>query len=488
MLKRTKAGYTGQYLDQIGAVFPYQCYDAKHKHVAGPSNERIKGYSKILKRILEENRKINPEFTMMTEGVQENYIDLIASRFQPFQNHNSVYIKAPSKIDSQLRGLCGSVSIPCFEYVYHQYIVIIGGLLFPRQSQFAIHQSTAFIWGHKFMLNWQGAPWETVLNEAPANMAFLRKLAKIRIIANKFLIFGAMEKIIEADAKEVKTLWKSYNNRRLIGKSVNKSVLASIWKASDGNLGIALANHTKEGQEYSIKIRPREYGFDVKDFKLESLTGKDSNFSFKRTDTGTVEIKGKLSPLDAELIEIVAAGSQSGRKQGLARFKSLQKQMQQSSNKKFRLKNCNFEKTLFADLPFEEEVKVLGNKRNEISINRAHVYHISSGEYSIKIKLSAKDASKAEPGLLSIIELPPEITVVSPAEKEFKLRKVGSQTVDIKINVKNIKSSTSRDLRLQIKSNNGKILQEITVKFYLKVKRSEDKEDKEGKGDYRKHT
>ncbi|SDE49237.1 hypothetical protein SAMN02799630_05556 [Paenibacillus sp. UNCCL117] len=64
-------GATGIYLDQLGSADPYPCYDADHSH--GDIGEFNTGYLHVLRELLPEVRRLNPDGFLMIENCGDIY-------------------------------------------------------------------------------------------------------------------------------------------------------------------------------------------------------------------------------------------------------------------------------------------------------------------------------------------------------------------------------------------------------------------------------
>ncbi|OUS70232.1 hypothetical protein B1748_28760 [Paenibacillus sp. MY03] len=64
-------GATGIYLDQLGSADPYPCYDSGHSHIR--PDEFNTGYLRVLRKLLPEMRKMNPDSFLMIENCGDIY-------------------------------------------------------------------------------------------------------------------------------------------------------------------------------------------------------------------------------------------------------------------------------------------------------------------------------------------------------------------------------------------------------------------------------
>ena len=64
-------GATGIYLDQLGSADPYPCYDPNHSH--GDIGEFNTGYLRVLRELLPEVRRLNPDGFLMIENCGDIY-------------------------------------------------------------------------------------------------------------------------------------------------------------------------------------------------------------------------------------------------------------------------------------------------------------------------------------------------------------------------------------------------------------------------------
>jgi len=69
-------GFDGVFLDQPGSFFAELCYNNFHGH-STPATAWGPGYLQIFKRVHEEARKLNPDFALWTEGMNDVYSQYI---------------------------------------------------------------------------------------------------------------------------------------------------------------------------------------------------------------------------------------------------------------------------------------------------------------------------------------------------------------------------------------------------------------------------
>jgi hypothetical protein len=283
-------GVDGIYMDQ--ACTSLACYDSTHGHPLGGGTYWMNGFRDLAADIRQragfgESRPklAAPKFStaearqsrvaLAGEGCGEPwlpYLDLMLSLELSRERY------APPD---------GWETIPFFNAVYHDSVITFGNYssltmppyddLWPAEfapkeplklldrkfsRQFYLEQARAFIWGQQ----------PTVANflprhlqERPEETEFATRLAKLRSRAAMYLQHGTFLRPPRIDAPEA-----TIDNSRLsiyAGQQGGLTtfqkrvplVLASAWRAADGNVAVALASISDETMELSFNLDAKEY-------------------------------------------------------------------------------------------------------------------------------------------------------------------------------------------------------------------------------------
>jgi len=228
-----ECGVDGVYIDQIGAAWPYQCYNPKHGHPLGSGHAWVDGYRKMLN---EARKKLPKNKMLTTEENAECWID---------------------QFDAQLMAntpVSDRKIIPLFPSVYAGRAILfgfqyIGGEDISQSIPFRAKMAQEFIWGAQ--MGWISIN-SIMAPDAIKEAEFLRDLAKCRCYSHKFLLCGEFLGMIDVrgdNPKLVEDKAGSYQGTYLVDLP---AVIASAWRAEDGSIGIAVVNMSDEEHEVEM--------------------------------------------------------------------------------------------------------------------------------------------------------------------------------------------------------------------------------------------
>jgi hypothetical protein len=248
-------GVDGIYMDQ--ACSSLACYDPTHGHSVGGGAYWMNGF-----RLLEGDirRRCGPDrpVVLAGEGCGEAWLpqlDLMLSLQVSMERY-----AAPGQWEP----------IPFFHAVYHDCAVLYGNYssltyppydeLWPAEfapkpplrlldrkfaRQFRLEQARAFVWGQQpTIANFRPSH----LEERPEELAFLARLATLRMRATKYLLHGVFLRppAIDAGEDEVPMSRLSiYAGQQGAVKEFRRAVpraLAGAWRAADGDVGVVIVN------------------------------------------------------------------------------------------------------------------------------------------------------------------------------------------------------------------------------------------------------
>ncbi|MBN2314745.1 MAG: hypothetical protein JXM79_12515 [Sedimentisphaerales bacterium] len=249
-------GVDGIYMDQ--ACSHRACYDPNHGHPVGGGDSWMKGF-RTLSNDIRTRCNADRRIVLAGEGCGEAwlpYLDLMLT----LQVSRERYSSPTDPWDV----------IPFFQAVYHPYAVTYGSYssltmppyddLWPAQfapreplvlldrkysRQFYLEQARAFVWGQQPAL----ANFRTEhFDQRPEEIEYVMRLAKVRSRAMKYLLHGEFLRPPNLDAPEVTSdfsrlsIYAGQKSRLTSYRKRHPLVIAGAWRATDGDVGIALAS------------------------------------------------------------------------------------------------------------------------------------------------------------------------------------------------------------------------------------------------------
>lgn len=227
-------GVNGIYIDQVGAAGPALCYDPTHGHPIGGGSWWVDGYRKMLEGVQKVAHSEGHDVLITTENNAEPYMDGV----------DCFLIWNPRHPDE----------IPMMTAVYSGYTLYFasnarcGAGLQP----YAMIEGRDFIWGSQ--MGWMGF-------EGPGPRGdYLRQLVRLRHAALKYVVYGEIMGELEP-GNDVGTVTGPWHNWQ--GQSVPATlpaVMGTVWKGSDGTLGLLIANISDQLQRFDLDVDPSEFG------------------------------------------------------------------------------------------------------------------------------------------------------------------------------------------------------------------------------------
>jgi len=247
-LLMTGCGVNAIYIDQIGAAAPRLCYDKSHGHPIGGGSHWVDGYRAMLEPIKRIAHSDGRDVILTTENNAEPYMDNVDAflvwnpRFDneipmvsAVYSGYTIYFSSPCAVSDELRAFCGS-------------------------------QGRDWLWGCQ--LGWMGFELLAPANRAKAE--YLRDLAKQRLAAAKFMVFGELLGEVKPlnELPTIEMTWKRGWGKKGAHKAVLPAAMATLWRAGDGQLAVAMTNwddaehlfryRIGKGRERSATLKPRE--------------------------------------------------------------------------------------------------------------------------------------------------------------------------------------------------------------------------------------
>jgi hypothetical protein len=271
-------GVDGIYMDQ--AIAAFNCYDPTHNHSVGGGTYWIDGNFRMTKEIRRRASKESDDIVLAGEHSCESWLPNI-DLFLTLQVSDERYKKP---------GGDGWKAIPFFQAVYHAFGITYGSYssltippydeMWPKEyappqplklldkkysQQYYLEQARAFTWGMQPTLA-NFVP--SLLEERPAEIAYLKKLVQLRQKTLKYLLYGTFQRPPEIDVPDIDIEWSRlsiYAGRLGGGTSYTShtpGILTLAWKADDGDLAIVLTSIVDEAVPLSFNIPPKDYGLE----------------------------------------------------------------------------------------------------------------------------------------------------------------------------------------------------------------------------------
>ena len=266
-------GVDGIYMDQ--ACSHRACYDPNHGHPLGGGDSWMEGF-RTLSNDIRKRCNADRRIVLAGEGCGEAwlpYLDLMLTLQVSRERYSS-------PADSW-------EVIPFFQAVYHPYAVTYGSyssltmppydelwpsefapeeplaLLDRRYSrQFYLEQARAFVWGQQPALaNFRPEH----LDQRPEETEYVMRLARVRSRATKYLLHGEFLRPPELNVPEVTSdfsrlsIYAGQRSRLTFSQKRHPLAVAGAWRATDGDVAIALASVSDRPLPLSLSLDPAYY-------------------------------------------------------------------------------------------------------------------------------------------------------------------------------------------------------------------------------------
>ena len=244
----TECGVNAIYIDQIAAAAPQLCHDKSHGHPIGGGAHWVEGYRTMLAPIMQMAHADGRDVILTTENDAEPYMDNVNAflvwnprydneipMMTAVYSGHTVYFSSPSAVNDELRAFCAS-------------------------------QGRDWLWGCQ--LGWMG--FELLAPENRAKAEYLRDLAKQRLAAAKFMVYGELLGEVKplSDVPRIEMTWNRGWGAKGAHRAVLPAAMATLWRAADGQLAVAMTNwddsehafryRLADGDERSETLKPRQ--------------------------------------------------------------------------------------------------------------------------------------------------------------------------------------------------------------------------------------
>jgi len=263
LLPLVSSGVDAMQLDAF-PIAPRLCVNQNHQHIPGGGNWWCAAYSDIFESIKAEARKINPEFVYSAEGMAEPYLSFIDS----FTNKCNT---ASALSTSQYNDVSRIQIIPLWHTVYHDYSLMVSGISFFNdhnicRDHYVRGLGLALIWGEVAMLHYNGRKMaELEESDDQERAEHLRLIVEARCsYAKSFLVYGRMLRQPDIDVPMFlnpgcKTV--PYGGGEYLPYQY-PSVLSSLWKAPNGDVGYIFTNVSHDPVTFTLEIDSQQTELD----------------------------------------------------------------------------------------------------------------------------------------------------------------------------------------------------------------------------------
>jgi hypothetical protein len=259
----------GVYMDQVGVTA--NCYDANHGHILGPARYWTDGLAMLSTEIRDRSSKRGP-VALGGEYGGEPWIGNVDMTLALSVSHDRLGASPVWE------------PIPFFQAVYHGHTIVFGsmaGLVYPPydekwpqelaptnclalldrkfSKQFYLDHARTFAWGMQPM---QANFLPSLLKERAEEMDFVTRMVRTRIKSLKYLLHGTWLRPppLDVPQEEIDVAKVGTYTPLKESKRTYPVALAGAWRASDGDVGIALASISDEKLNLRLPIDVNAYG------------------------------------------------------------------------------------------------------------------------------------------------------------------------------------------------------------------------------------
>lgn len=261
-VRLAELGVTAVQVDQIvGGGLP-PCYSATHGHPVGGGNWMYEALRDLFQAVRAEGRTRNAEFVLSVEGPGEVYMPYLDT----YHARDSAEGRWP-------RDVPGSVGVPLFTHVYHEYLPGYGG---PPAEIYSWSNPQAVLTTAFNLVHGKSSVASVYPRYLSASQVYSEQmemlLESIRMMqtpAKDYLLFGQRLAMPPLEAPGVIIpVWIPLKPSE---PRVFPSVLSSGWGLADGRLGYIVVSQDNAEQQVQI---PLGYGLEVEGrFRLSKIEG-----------------------------------------------------------------------------------------------------------------------------------------------------------------------------------------------------------------------
>jgi hypothetical protein len=228
--------FDGIFLDQPGSYYAELCYNRNHGH-STPANAWGSGLLEIFRRIHEDGKKINPEFAIWTEGMNDVY-----GQYLDYQTDKNP-LWAPMRIHPEV-----VTFVEMWRYTLPWYITQNGS------EKYSYPPSKDKVYGdyYRFLMGIRGVSlenndWGGKSADSLAHVAVVDKIEKLWRKGGKFFFYGNFIDNVGLNASDPNILAKAYIS--------GNSVAIPVWNTIGEPLAFELNADLKTIFKSGLKIK-----------------------------------------------------------------------------------------------------------------------------------------------------------------------------------------------------------------------------------------
>ena len=264
--------FDGIFLDQPGSYNAELCYNKNHGH-STPASAWGQGLLEIFRRIHEEGKKINPEFAIWTEGMNDVY-------GQYLDYHTDKNPWAPMRIHPEV----DETFVEMWRYTLPWYITQNG------TERYSYPPSNTRVYGdyYHFLLGIRGISagnrnWGGNSADSLAHVAVVDKIEKLWRKGGEFFFYGRFIDNVGLNVTDPNILAKAY-------KSENSAAI-QLWNTT--------------GKPVAMELNADLNAIFKSDAKIKRITSLEDNKRIPFKSAGnTVNIKVQLPPHEIAIFRI----------------------------------------------------------------------------------------------------------------------------------------------------------------------------------------
>jgi hypothetical protein len=308
-------GVAGIYMDQ--ACSSLACYDSAHGHSLGGGAYWMEGF-KALEGDIRRRTKDVRAVALAGEGCGEGwlpYLDVMLSLqvsmeryaapgvWEPLPLFNAVYYDCATQY-----GNYSSLTRPPYDSLWPEEHAPREPLaLLDRKfaTQFRLEQARSFVWGQQpTIANFQ----ERHLRERADEIDYLLRIARLRASALKYLRDGVFLRPPDVSVPQAEipiSRLSIYAGQQDAVQEYTKTVplvLASAWRAEDGEIGLALASIADH--PVAVRIALSHLDYPMPDAGAVYRLTETGRTKFAAFGGGAVELEIEMDPRDVRIYEV----------------------------------------------------------------------------------------------------------------------------------------------------------------------------------------
>ncbi len=252
-----KCELDGAYLDQVTCCNAVPCFNRDHDHPPGGHDHWVRGYRALAERIQREIKARSPDAIITSEGYIECFLDLFDLDLGYALNHLWV------------GHYPGVQPIPLYQSVYHDYHMTYGTMnkfTEPNLALFRYRDALLLAGGGQLGICGAFAGIEKSAAHRPM-LDYVGTLVRARMAGRRWFNLGVWKPPLSLACERV-TL--DLSDAKKQGRLEAPAVRSGCFEV-DGELCVALVNHTAREQSVSFDMAPAAYGLAGSAFELESI-------------------------------------------------------------------------------------------------------------------------------------------------------------------------------------------------------------------------